>query len=118
MGRDRTLSLLRDSMGEDAAVYVSQCDRCLRRKAIPHRAPLVNVTTTQPLEMICVDFLSLDPSKGGIENILVVTDHFTCYSQAFPTHNQAAKTTARVLFENYNIHYGFPARIHSDHGRN
>ena len=123
MGRDRTLSLLRErfywpSMAEDVAVYVSQCDRCLRRKAIPQHAHLVNVTTTQPLDMICVDFLSSEPSKGGIENILVVTEHFTRYSQAFPTRNQTAKTTARVLFENYIIHYGFPARIHSDQGRN
>ena len=92
--------------------------RCLRRKAIPHRAPLVNLTNTQPLEMICVAFLSLNPSKGGIENILVVKDHFTRYSQDIPTRNQTAKTRARVLFENYTIHYGFPASIHSDQGRN
>ena len=98
-------------MAED--VDVSQCDRCLGRKA-----PLVNMTTTQPLEMICVDFLSLEPSKGRIENILVVTDHFTQYSQAFPTRNQTAKTTARIIFENYIIHYRFRARIHSDQGRN
>ena len=80
---------------------VSQCDRCLRRKAIPHRAPLVNMTTTQPLEMICVNFLSLEPSKGGIENILMVTDHFTRYSQAFPTRNQTAKTTAFLRTTSY-----------------
>ena len=68
--------------------------------------------------MVCVDFLSLEPSKGGIENILVVTDHFTRYAQAFPTKYQTAKTTAQVLFDNFVVHYGFPARIHSDQGRN
>ena len=40
------------------------------------------------------------------------------YAQAFPTRNQLAKTTAKVLFENFIVHYGFPARFHSDQGRN
>ena len=44
----------------------------------------------------------------------MVTEHFTRYAQAFPT----ARTTARNLLENYIIHYGFPARFHSDMGRN
>ena len=67
--------------------------------------------------MVCLDFLSLEPSKSGVENILVISDHFTRYVQAFPTRNQTARTTARVLFENYIAHYGFPAKLHSDQGQ-
>ena len=69
----------------------------------------------QPMELLCIDFLSLERSKGGHEHILVVPDHFTRYAQAFPTRNQLAKTTAKILFENFVVHYGFPA---SDQGRN
>ena len=92
MGRERTLSLLRDhfywsSIAEDTAAYIGKCDRCLRRKAVYDRATLVNITTTQPLEMLCIDFLSLELAKDGVENILVVTVHFTRYAQAFPTRN-------------------------------
>ena len=61
---------------------------------------------------------SLERSKGGVENILVITDHFSRYAQAIPTRNQTAKTTVRVLFDNFIVHFGFPARIHSDQGQN
>ena len=65
-----------------------------------------------------MDFLSLEMSAGGYENILVITDHFTRFAQALPSKNQTAKTTARLLFDNFICHYGFPARLHSDQGRN
>ncbi len=62
--------------------------------------------------------LSLKECKGGIGNILVNTDHYTGYAQAFPTKNQSARTTAKVLWDNYIVHFRLPARIHSDQGRN
>ncbi len=90
-----------------------------KRKTAPTRsAELVNITSSAPLELVCVDYLSLERSKGGFENILVVTDHFTRYAQAIPTRNQTARTTARVLFDSFIVHYGFPATIHSDRGQN
>ena len=68
MGRERTLSLLRDrfywsSMAEDTAAYIGKCDRCLRRKAVQDRAALVNITTTQSLEKLCIEFSRLNLLK-------------------------------------------------------
>ena len=63
-----------------------------------------------------MDFLKLEPSKGGIENILVMTDRFTKYAQVYAIKNQTAKTTAKVLFANVVVHYGFPKWLHSDQG--
>ena len=80
--------------------------------------PLVNITTSQPMELVCIDYLTLETSKGGFQNILVITDNFTRYAQAFPTRNQRARTTAEVIFNNFIVHYGFPLRIHSDQGAN
>ena len=53
----------------------------------------------------------------GHKNILVITGPFSWYAQAIPTWNQTAKTTARVLFDNFIVHYGLPARNHSDQGQ-
>ena len=123
-GRDRTKSLVRSRFywpGLDADVdeKVRTCDRCILRKSNPGpSAGLVNIVSTKPMELVCIDFLTLERSKGGFEKILVITDHFTRYAQAIPTRNELAKTTAKHLFENFISHYGFPARLHSDQGRN
>jgi hypothetical protein len=120
-GRDRTLHLVRERfywphMAKDVENYVKGCDRCLKRKACSSRAPLVNIKTYQPLELVCMDYLGLEPSKGGYKYILVITDHFTRYAQAIPTKSISAKTTAEALFNSFIMHYGFPKRIHSDQG--
>lgn len=77
---------------------------------------MVNIKTTRPLELVCMDFLSLDPDKSNTKDILVITDHFTKYAVAVPTRNQKAQTVARCLWENFLVHYGFPERLHSDQG--
>ena len=110
-GRMRTISLLRESffwpgMQEEVTQYVVKCSRCLRRK------------TTQPLELVHMDYLSLEPSKGNIENVLVITDHFTRYALAYPSKTQTAQATARILWDNFICHYGFPEKFISDQGRN
>ena len=54
------------------------CGCSIRRKnPVMPCADLVNITSSQPMELLCIYFLSLERSKGGHEHILVVTDHFT-----------------------------------------
>ena len=119
----RTLSLLRErfywpGMQEEATQYVMHCSRCLRRKTPPQVAPLQPILVTQPLELVHMDYLSLEPSKGNIENVLVITDHFTRYALAYPSKTQTAQATARILWDNFICHYGFPEKFISDQGRN
>lgn len=122
-GRDRTLSLIRErffwpKMTADIDKWTSECRRCLARKSPTNsRAPLVNIVTTYPLELICMDYLTLEPAKG-LGNILVITDHFTKYALAIATKNQTAKTTAEAFYQYFITNYGIPTRIHSDQGAN
>lgn len=111
--RDRTISLLRDrfywhGMTKYVESWISNCDRCLRRKtSTKQRAPNVSIETSQPLELVCMNFLGLETSKGGQQYILVITDHFTKYAIAVPTKNTTARTTAEAFMNNFVVQYGF-----------
>lgn len=67
-----------------------------------------------PLNLVCIDFLCLELDLSGQGNILVITDHFTRYAQAFPIRDQQASTVAKILVEKLFVHYGLPQGIHSD----
>lgn len=121
--KERTISLIRErffwpGMTSDVEQWIGGCKRCTMRKKDPNKAPLVNITTTFPLEMVCMDFLSVEQSQGGYGNILVITDHFTKYAVAVPTKNQTAKTTAEAFYNNFISNFGMPSKIHSDQGGN
>lgn len=123
MGVDRTTDLVRarfywPRMLTDINNKIHTCERCIRQKArAEHSAPLVNICTSRPLELVCMDYLSLESDEKGSKNILVITDHFTKYAVAVPTVDQKAKTVAKALWNNFFIHYGLPERLHSDQGR-
>ena len=69
---------------------------------------MMNVHTHSRLELVCIDYLTLETSKGGIGNVLVITDHYTKYTMAIPTRNQTAKPTAEVLYTNFIVNFGIP----------
>ena len=122
-GFDRTLELVRSRFyWPKMAAYIHQkcqsCQRCVMRKApAPTAAHLINIQTSEPMELLNIDFLSLEPDVKDTRNILVVTDHFTGYAMAFPTRDQKAKTVAKVLCDQVFVHYGLPKRVHTDQGR-
>ena len=115
VGQDRVLELLRDhlnwpGMHIDVASYLNSCPRCLRIKTQADQAPLLNIEVNQPLELIHLDYLKIEPRKGNVEYVLIITDHFTRFAQAFPSKTQTALATAKLLWNNFILHYGFPEK--------
>ena len=82
LGIERTLDLLRDQfywpgMKEDETRHIKQCERCLQFKASPNNAPMENVSSTYPMELVHMDYLMIEANEGGKDvHILVITDHF------------------------------------------
>lgn len=67
---------------------------------------------------MCIDFWTAEQTDKKCVDVLVVTDHFSKLSHAFPCKKQSARQVARRLWNDFFCMYGFPKRIHSDQGAN
>ena len=123
LGLEHMLDLMRDRffwphMAIQMKEHIGKCCPCLAFKARQPKAPLKNIMATHPLELVHLDFLCLEPGKGQEENVLVITDHFTRYTQAYVTRTQMAPMMAKTLWDKFIVHYGLPKKILTDQGRN
>ena len=128
-GITRTQALLQDHLwwpqiGEYMKEHVSKCGRCRQyRGPPPARSPLVPQTVGAPLEQIHIDFLQVEQGGAktreskGPQHLLVVMDHFTRYTLAFPMKGHSATAAAQCLWENFITKFGAPAQLVSDNER-
>ena len=125
-GRDCTLSLMKEqfwwpSMSQALLKAVANCGRCIQCEAKGQLQPMQPIICTEPMELVHIDYVGMEVTvvtdkKPIVKNVLVVVDHFTCYVQVFMTKNHTARTTARVLYNNYFSVFGFPQCLMSDQG--
>ena len=123
LGAGRVLDLARDRfywphMQRDIEHYCMHVCPCLkdRKPAQQTREPLGTIVTTAPFEVISIDFVHLERSKGGFEYILVIIDSFTRFAQAYATKDKSARTVADKIFNDFVLRFGYPHRIHHDQG--
>ena len=64
-----------------------------------------------PLELVHMDYLKIGGKDDPNSNVLMITDHFTQYSQAYVTTNKQAATAARVFVKEFVCNYGWPTKI-------
>lgn len=124
-GIERTLALVRKrfywpNLSQDVVKWCTQCERCVIAKApMPKiNPPIENFLASRPFDVVAIDYTKLEPSSDGRENVLVMTDIYSKFTQAVVTRDQKATTVAKVLFKNWFLNFGIPGRIHSDQGRN
>ena len=104
-------------MIEDVRNHIRTCCRCTRFKQIPEREKLKLIHSTYPLQLIHINFLTI--GNEGTEkatNIMVVIDHFTRYTQVY-TPKQTAPVVARMLWDQFLVHYGWLTKISTGQGK-
>ena len=122
-GIERTIALCLEqfywnTMFQDATKYVNNSTQCQIAKG-DYTEPniiLAVIIAHNPMDLMCVDFTKIDPLKDGKENILVLTDAFTKFSQVFVTPNHKVITVVKILVDKWFYVYSIPAHIHSDKG--
>ena len=119
LGMERTIALLKDhfywlSMVTDVEKHIRSCPQCLRFKTQPKKAELNPIIAMRPLELVHIDYLTIEPpstSKTSKDiNILIITDHFTRYTQVHIMSSQNAPAVAKTLWDQFFVHYGFPEK--------
>lgn len=106
-------------MHGDFEQWVKRCQRCMLTKIPqPRRTPQTPFLASRPLEVVLVGYTMLERTMDVRENVLVMTDVFTKFSQAFTTRDQKADTTAKTILREWFPKYGVPESLHLDQGRN
>ena len=83
------------------------------------KVPLINIKAGHPPQRVTIDIVGPTPrSASGREWLLVVSNHFTKFTQAFPVKNTSAVTLAKKVMNEYIRRFGCFGGLHSDHGAN
>ena len=126
-GSHKTFMKIRDryfwnTMYQDVESYCKSCLVCQRRK-VPRRQMEAALMSTPipnyPFERIGVDAVGpLPETLSGNKYIIVFTDSFTRWTEAFAVPEQKEETVAQLLVEEIVCRFGAPKYLVSDRGAN
>ena len=100
---------------------IRACKCCLQFEGGTPKAPLCPIVATTPLDLLHVDFASIETTlelnqSPRVTNVLVFQDHFTKHVLPYVTPDETAKTVTKFLYGGYISIFGAPARLLSDRG--
>ena len=79
---------------------------------LAERKKLGQVPVCAPLERVAVDILGLlQKTENGNEYIMVLTDYFTKWTDAYPQVNHTAQTVVNVMMEQFVSRFGIPRKF-------
>ena len=105
---------------DDVKRWCRKCWVCASRKPRPgaKKAPLQQKPTGDRLERIAMDILGpLPQTVNGNIYILVASDYFSKWTQAWAIPDHTAMTIADKLVVDMFLYFGSPLQIHTDQGR-
>ena len=104
----------------DVERWCRQCRVCQQKKPGkgPGRAKLKQEPVGVPLERVAVDILGpLPATDRANEYIMVISDYYSKYSEAYAIPNHRAQTVADVIVTGFIARFGVMQQLHSDQGR-
>ena len=122
-GMERTITLCNlcfywNTVYKDIAEYMNNCLCCqvVRGHYVGPKTKPGSLIANGSLVLLCIDFTEVDLSRDSKEVVLVFTDAFSKFSEAFVASNQKALTMAKIIVEKWLYIFGVQAHIHSDKG--
>ena len=107
------------SSGHTDAKVISNCKQCIQHEGTHAKAPMQPIIATAPLELLHIDFTSIEMMKEldqppNVVNVLIFCDHFTKHVMAYMILDQTAKTVAKFLWQGYISIFKAPAKLLRD----
>lgn len=105
--RGKWLCSGRGVTGPTCAWYIDQwckeCERCVIAKAVlpSVRTFMGHLMVPKTLEVVAIDFTTLERASDGRENILVITDINSKFTPAYPRSDQKAHTVVKIRTEKW-----------------
>ena len=124
-GYDKMLPTVLDrfwwpNIGHDLRNHVDSCETCQKSKDIPKKIGFYRSVPLgeNPWERVGINILGpLKMSKKGNSYVVVLTDYFTRWADAFAGPAIDAETVAKVIVEECFCRFGIPLVLQSDQGQ-
>ncbi len=107
------------NMAKEIKEWVASCPICQvhNRNFGPKIGKLVPVMAKRPFQIMGMDILTdLPVTESGNKAIILFTDYYTKWVEAFPIKDETAATAANQLIRGVLCRHGAPERVISDRG--